>query len=143
MTVTPPNLCALFGDRFRIGHDPAAKTPTQRSDPWMMQMPCRGQGVTIYPHGEGMLAVQCDNRRFVAKQLADLGLALHQDGEDEKTFVFPVAMFEQVAPIVRPLRRPALTEKQRADKAARMRVRNADKNGPIGGNGESDPPKAA
>jgi hypothetical protein len=76
----------------------------------MMQMPCRGQGVTIYPHGQGTLAVQSDNRRFIAKQLAELGLALHQDGDHEKTFLFLVAMFQQVAKIVKPLRRPALTD---------------------------------
>jgi hypothetical protein len=143
VTATPPNLRALFGHRLRVGHDPAAETAAERNNPWMMQMACRGQGVTIYPHGEGTLAVQCDNRRFLAKQLAELGLAIHQDGDTEKTFLFPVARFEEVAKIVKPLRRPALTPSQRADRAARMKARNASKIGPFEGNAASRPPKVA
>jgi hypothetical protein len=141
--MTPPNLQNLYGGRYRVGHDPVAVTPSEEADPWLMEIPCRGQGVTIYPHGEGTLAIQCDNRRFLAKQLAELGLVLHQDGDQEKTFLLPVARFEEVAAIVKPLRRPALTDKQRADKAVRMRAKNTDRFGPFGGKFASGRPKVA
>jgi hypothetical protein len=33
------NLAQMFGDRYRIGHDEAAVTWGERSDPWMMTIP--------------------------------------------------------------------------------------------------------
>jgi len=110
--MTPPDLKALYGARFQITFDEAAERG--RKDLWMMQIPCAGKGVMIYPHGENLLAVQCDNRPSIAKRLADLGLRLVQDGDAEKTFVFPVERFEEVAAIVKPRRRRLLTEEQRA-----------------------------
>jgi hypothetical protein len=40
------DLRKTFGSRFRIGHDPAAVTRTERNDPWMMLLCERG---IIYP----------------------------------------------------------------------------------------------
>jgi hypothetical protein len=57
MATTPPNLKKLFGDRFRIGHDTAAATVTEKADPWMMTLPCEN-GV-IYPHGPSGLPADC------------------------------------------------------------------------------------
>jgi hypothetical protein len=36
MTTTPPNLRDLFGDRFVISNDPAARSRKEKADPWMM-----------------------------------------------------------------------------------------------------------
>jgi hypothetical protein len=33
------------------------------------------------------------------------GIRLHQDGDGEKTFVFPIELFEEVARVVRPRRK--------------------------------------
>src|SRR5262245_31382789 len=110
--MTPPDLKALYGARFQITFDEAAEG--RRKDSWLMQIPCAGKGVMIYPHGENLLAVQCDHRPSIAKRLAELGLRLAQDGDAEKTFVIPVERFEEVAAIVKPRRRRLLTEEQRA-----------------------------
>ncbi len=133
MSHLPPNLRALFGDRYRVTLEPAATCRAKKADRWLMQIPCRGKGVTVYPHGDGLLAVECDHRRFLAKKLVALGLRLHQDGDEEKTFVFPVEIFDKVARIVKPLRRRVLTDEQRAAKAKRMEAVNANKIGPFRG----------
>ncbi len=112
--MTPPDLKALYGARFRITFDEAAEGRTGRNDPWLMQIPCAGKRVMIHLYGENLLAVQCDNRPSIAKRLAELGLRLVQDGDVEKTFVFPVELFEQVAAIVKPRRRRVLSEQQKA-----------------------------
>ena len=138
MTPTPPNLRDLFGDRYRVRKEPAAKPHAKTHDPWLMQIRCRGQGVTIYPHGEGLLAIQCDHRRFLAKKLTALGLRVEQDGDEEKTFVFPVEIFYQVAKIIKPMRRPALTDKQRADKASRMKAQTPIRLAHLGTNPRSN-----
>src|SRR4051794_33488682 len=129
MNVTPPNLRALYGNRCRVHFESAANPHAKAPDPWSMQIQCRGHGVTIYPHGEGLLAIQCDHHRFLAKKLVALGLRLQQDGDEEKTFVFPPEMFAEVAKIIKPLRRPVLTDKQRADRATRAKARSTNKIG--------------
>ncbi len=112
--MTSPDLRALYGARFRITFDEAAEGRSGRNDPWMVQIPCAGKRIMIYLHGAGLLAVQCDNRPSIAKRLADLGLRLVQDGDAEKTFVFPVERFEDVAAIVKPRRRRVLSEEGKA-----------------------------
>jgi hypothetical protein len=121
----PLNLVELFGDRYRITFDEAynpSHVPRAKLDPWMMQIPCRGRGITIYPHGGNVLAIEVDHRRNIAKALAALpGLKLWQDG-DEMTFLFDVALFPAVAEIVKPKRRPQYTAEQRD--ANRRRLAN-------------------
>ena len=96
MTPTCVNLRERFGQQYRISHDEAALTWGERADPWMMTIPCRW-GI-IYPHGAEVLALELDGHPKIAKQIAEIsGIVLHQDGDDEKTFVFPVGLFEQVA----------------------------------------------
>src|SRR5438105_2955170 len=143
MNITPPKLRALYGNRCRVHFESAANLHAKTPDPWSMQIPCRGQGVTIYPHGEGLLAIQCDHHRFLATKLVALGLQLQQDGDEEKTFVFPLEMFDQVAKIAKPLRRPTLTDKERANRATRMKARCANKIGPFGGESASERSRAA
>jgi hypothetical protein len=85
---TCPNLRELFGDHYRIGHDPVAVTPTARKDPWLMTLPC--QRGTIYPFGLDRLAVEVGGRPDTANRLAAIpGVRLHQEGDRERTFVFP------------------------------------------------------
>ena len=44
-----------------------------------------------------------------ANQVAAIpGVLVHQDGDDEKTFVFPVTLFPEIAAIVEPKRTEAL-----------------------------------
>jgi hypothetical protein len=133
-----PNLAELFGDRYKVTYDPAYDRPNDpdKRDPWMMQLPCeRG---TLYPHGGNLLAVEVDNHAPTARKVAALpDVHVHQ-GDDGKpagdprkgwggdmTFVFPLALFERVAALLRPRRRRRLSEEQKvrlaeAGKASRF-----------------------
>jgi hypothetical protein len=103
------NLLERFGKDYRVTLDPAARTKAQKRDPWMMTIPCRG-GVTIYPYGHDRLAVEVDGHPKLAKRLADIpGVTLYQDGDQEATLLFDVALFAQVAALVKPCRRRRLS----------------------------------
>ncbi len=113
--MTCVNLRERFGDTYRITYDPAVVTRGERNDSWMMQLAGAGEGVTIYPHGGTRLAVEVDHRPKLAKQVAAIpGVVLHQDGSGEKTYLFDIELFEQVAALVKPRRRRRchLTEEQ-------------------------------
>lgn len=125
MTTTCIDLAARFGGRYRITWDEAAgPRPT---DPWLMQIPC--QAGTIYPHGGDKLALELDYHRHLAKRVAAIpGVRLHQDGDHEKTFVFPSDLFDAVAAIVQPKRRRQLTPEQKqsaVDRLAKYQFRPA------------------
>jgi hypothetical protein len=117
------NLLELFGDKYRITFNcayTARGVPRDKWDSWMMQIPCR-EGIVIYPHGGTTLAVELTGHRNLVKVLAALGLKLWQDGDRDRTFLFDVSMFPQVAAIVKPHRLPpALTQEQR--EAVRQRL---------------------
>jgi hypothetical protein len=110
------NLLEAFGDRYRITFNEAynsRKVPRAKLDPWMMQIACKGPGVTIYPHGGNLLAVQADRRPSIGARLKALdGVKLYQDGDREMTFLFDVSLFEQVAEVVKPRKRRELTDTQ-------------------------------
>ena len=116
MNSTCINLRDHFGDRYRIGWDPAydpKHRPKDKLDPWMMLVLCkRGE---ILPWGGELLGVTVDHRPVTAKRLLNLGLRLVQDGDHEKTFVFHVDRFDEVADLVKPRRRRQVsdTEKRR------------------------------
>ena len=110
MTLTCINLLERFGERYRIGFDEAAESKT---DPWEMTVPCRSG--TIYPHGGEILALELNNHPKIAKQVRAIpGIVLHQDGDDEETFLFPVSLFDQVAALVEPKKVRKLGEEHKA-----------------------------
>jgi hypothetical protein len=115
MIPTPcPDLHVLFGDKYQIALDPAALTRAERRDPWLQVIPCR-YGV-IYPFGEGLLAVDVDYHPKTATRLAGIpGVRLHQYGDHERTFLIPVELFEEVARVVRPLRKYQSSPRQLAN----------------------------
>jgi hypothetical protein len=114
------NLCERFGDRYRVRHDPAADAPSQRKDPWTMTIPCRS-GAVIYPYGGDLLAVEIDYHTHLAKRLAAIpGVRPHQCGDGERTFLFPVELFDQVAKLVKPRLKRRLTPEQRAAGAGHL-----------------------
>jgi hypothetical protein len=86
------NLAARFGRDFKVTHDPAARTRRQKRDPWLMQLPCRGKGVTVYPFGGDRLAVEVDGRPGLAKQLAATpGVEIWQNGDARRPSSSPWA----------------------------------------------------
>jgi hypothetical protein len=112
--MTCPDLARLFGDKFKLAHDPVARSRREKADPWLMTMP--GRFGTIYPHGPGRLAVEVDDHLGKARQLAQLpGVEHHQVGDHEQTLVFPVELFERVAQVIRPYRRRRVSSVSRAN----------------------------
>jgi hypothetical protein len=106
------NLRERFGDRFRIGHDPAAVTWGEKADPWMMTIPCVNG--TIYPHGGSRLAAKCYGPT-AKKLLTVAGVTVHQQGDREWTLLFDVSSFNEVAEIMKPRKRRHLSpERARA-----------------------------
>ena len=130
-TATCINLLEAFGADYQVTFDPAydpRRVPRRCLDPWMMQLPCRGKGVCIYPHGGPHLAVEVDGRPGLVKKLAAIpGVVLLQDGDGEKTFRFDVANFCRVAEVVRPHRRRRLSPEGRAELARRLLATNASR----------------
>lgn len=119
----PVNLSELFGKRYRIGWDAAydpKHRPKDKLDLWAMEIPCRFG--TIYAYCESTLAVMIDHHVITANKVAKIpGVEIIQDGEDEMTFRFPIALFDKVAELVKPHRKPQLTEEQRREAMERLR----------------------
>ena len=122
------NLAERFADRYRISHDEAAGTWKERQDPWMQTILC-ARGVIIYPHGDNVLAVECDYHGGIARRIAAIpGVRVHQQGgnldprsfDGETTFLFDVSLFGQVAEIVKPRRKRRLSEEQKAAAVERL-----------------------
>ena len=136
MIPTCIDLRERFGEQYRIGFAEAAEG---RNDPWMMTIPCRWG--TIYPHGGEMLALDLDGHPRVAKQVAAItGIVLHQDGDEEKTFLFPVSLFDQVAALVEPKKVRRLTEEHKA-KLLKAGQRFRFKDGSGASSGERQAPR--
>jgi hypothetical protein len=112
------NLLETLGDKYRITWDEAyspRNVPRDKLDPWMMQIPCEGPGATIYPYGGTTLAIELNRRFQLANRLKALpGVTLYQDGNTEKTFLFDVSLFDQVAAIVSPRTKKVVSEEERA-----------------------------
>lgn len=111
MTTTCVNLRERFGSTYRIGNDPAAG-PRPSKDPWMMTILC-SQG-EIYPHGGTRLGFQTTGGNIRLNALAAHPLLTpHQRGDAEATYLFEVADFEKLAPVLKPRKRKVMSEEQR------------------------------
>lgn len=111
------DLRAMFGDRYRIGTDPAAGP--RNADPWLWTIPCRR--ATIYPDGGPYLRVDIDGRPVTAKAVGALpGVEPVQCGDSDRTYRFHGDLFADVARLVLPRRRRLLTDEQKAAAAARL-----------------------
>ncbi|MGH7178454.1 MAG: hypothetical protein ACREJC_13835 [Tepidisphaeraceae bacterium] len=115
MNIGCVDLVERFGTQYRITWDPAydpGHVARDKRDPWHAQIPCR-YGV-IYPQGGDFLAAEVDNHRMLTKPLLAIkGVRLSQDGDHEKTFLFPVELFDQVAAILQPRRKRLVSEEVR------------------------------
>jgi len=109
------NLREKFGEQFRITFDESYDHKGIRvKDPAYMQIPCRLG--TIYPFGGDYLCLEIDNHPGASKKISKItGIELVQDGQKEKTFKFPVSVFEEIAIIVVPKkkRKLNLTDEQK------------------------------
>ncbi len=114
------NLRERFGDQYRIGWD-ECRQGLER-DPWLMLIPCKFGH--IFPHGNNELAASIDGHPIVSNRIRRLFCCrIHQDGDfGEVTAVFNAADLPTVAKVIRPRRRPRLSDRQRAAMAERMRA---------------------
>jgi hypothetical protein len=65
--------------------------------------------------GGEVLAVELNGRPKTAKKVAAIpGIVIHQDGDDEKTYLFPVSLFDLIAALVEPKRIRRLGEEHKA-----------------------------
>ena len=115
MTPNCINLRQAYGKDFRIGIDPAYDARglhLDKLDPWCFVLPCRFG--CIWPYGGSMLAVDIDYHGRIAKKVAELpGVRVLCDGHREKTYLFHVWMFDQVAALVLPQRRRKMSDEQK------------------------------
>lgn len=132
---TCPDLRALAGTKFRLGHD-HGRPARLIDDPWLLTIRCRTGHV--YPHSADRLAFASDSRGGVARAVAALpGAVVEQDASDGFNVSFPVALWPQVAELVKPRRRRQMTPEQRqasADRLARFafpRTSDAPNESPI------------
>ena len=113
-----------YGDTYRVVYEEsyyAQHGPNaHRVDPAYQIIRCRG-GHHIFPWGGDTLAVSLDKAPRLSKRLQAIGCRVQQSGDDGDTLVFDVGLFDQVAAIVKPYRRPRLTPERRAAMADRMR----------------------
>jgi len=118
------NLQNRFGDRYKIKFDPSyspRNRPKHILTPWMMTLPCRF-GI-IYPFDKAQLCVEVVHHPVIAKRIMASGVAeLYQDGDHEKSFLFLVSDFDQIAAIVFPCKRRQVSEKHR-ERSRRQTVR--------------------
>ena len=118
---TIPHLKALYGDRYRVGLDPAADG---WRDPWMMTIPTRtGE---VYPHSPAYAAVEVKARCYSIIRPFRERFAVHQDGSDVVAFLVPWAELDDVLPLLKPYRQRRLSAAERerlitATKATRFK----------------------
>ncbi len=91
----PIDLKTLYGDKYKITLDPAAKLERGgRHDPWQYVLPCRyGE---IYPFNDRQLAIMVIGSKKVTELKWD-GFHLHQDADGEAVFLFTLDRFDEVA----------------------------------------------
>jgi hypothetical protein len=122
------NLMERFGSRYKISFDPVvAPRGCQRDkiDPMLQVLRCRfGE---IYPQGGDLLAIELRNHPHIARQLRESGCCIvHQEGDGEVSLLFPMEHFETVAEIVKPHRRPQISDERRRELAEQVQLFNVN-----------------
>lgn len=114
MILNPIDLKTLAAGRFKLASDEAALTePGGKKDPWYQVIPCRhGQ---IYPYSDSLLAIHSKGSGIRRRLQAIDGLTIRNWSDDgEAIFLFPPALMDRVAEIVKPRRRKRLSEGHKA-----------------------------
>lgn len=82
-----------FGDRYRIGRDPAGGR--RNKDPWLWTIPCKyGE---IYPYGGEAMAALVTAIRVASQMRCWQELEVIQDADDAVVFRFHFQHFDRVA----------------------------------------------
>lgn len=120
MEVTPIDLKAEFGDRYRIASE-ETRQPGQHWDPWLAQMRCKYGHV--YVHGDEELGVAVDSGRVkIAGTIRRLNrVRVVQDGDDgEVNAVFHRRHLDAVLEIMKPYRVWHYSEEERERRRHRL-----------------------
>lgn len=88
-------------------------------DPWYLELRCV-RGGTISPWGAETLAYSCKGRRPTLRNLIAIGCKLVQDGDQEWTVTFPVALFDKAAQLTSPRLRRRLSQEQKRIQTQRL-----------------------
>jgi hypothetical protein len=115
------NLKQQHGDRFKVTFDEAydpKHIPSTHLDPHYMEI--KGTKGTLYPHSNTHIAIEINSRRATYHKLIALGLPLHQDGDQEFTFLAPNERCEELALIIGARKRRHQTLEQRAKSTERL-----------------------
>ena len=113
------DLKALAGDRYRLTLDPSAEADSCRAERASYhRIPCKHGFVS--PHGPTLLAGYGVGR-IVARLIAIPGVRIHQRGDHEARVLFPAALLDAVADVLKARRRPALSDKERQRRAERLK----------------------
>lgn len=109
----PLNLKELFGKRFKIKLDEAAKsTVNGLKDPWLYTIPCKFGH--IYPISNKCLGFWCTgviiNRR-IQKDHPEIELV--QDGDGEGVFRFTFDQFDTIAGYAKPKKKRRLSKEHK------------------------------
>lgn len=111
------NLQQEFGDRYRVGHDPASTPRGATENPWCQRIPTRSG--EIYPFGNETLIVEVEGHNYLKARLSRLDCCeIHQDGDDFGSFKFHVSDFDRIAEVVKPRRKRQISEEERQRLAA-------------------------
>jgi hypothetical protein len=113
-----------FGRKYKIEHEESyhAETGSTKAcnrDPCLYLIPCKhGE---IFPWGDSLLAISTKRRGAIATRLENLPCTkVQQDGSDGLTLTFHEDDFPTIAEIVKPKRKPQLSNKQRQAMSQRM-----------------------
>lgn len=110
----PINLRELFGNRYKIGLDPAAKDEAGgKNDPWHYLIPCRFGH--IYPYSGKLLAYYCMGpgiRAKINRNHPEIEI-LNWSDDGEATFLFPIEKFNLISGYAKPKRKRKLSPNHR------------------------------
>lgn len=111
------NLLERFGSEYRIGWDPCydpKHRPREKLDSWYMTIPCRLG--SIHPFGGSTLVLEIEGHVVTRNKISQLPFTeTHQTGDDINSYQFDVKHFDQIAEIVRPHRKPHISEERRQE----------------------------
>jgi hypothetical protein len=132
MTMKCIDLKREFGDHYRVECEPSyyAQSGSQRAsnrNAWLYVIPCRhGE---IFPWEGRLLAISTKRRGAIATRLKRLSCTeMKQDGDDGMTLTFHEDDFPTIADIVKPRRRPQLSDERRQALSQQMTRLNQRRN---------------
>jgi hypothetical protein len=113
--MTPIDLQAIAGDRYRLTLDESASLPstdpTAETKMWCRRIPCKHGHIGVYSDQE--FFTYCSGRRLFTALLEIPSTRARQRGDTELTVSFGPGHLEQVATLLRARRKRQVSETER------------------------------